>query len=127
MQRLIPILLVSIFSSFSSDAQRILETVLDPGPVHQQSTVYHDRLLIAGSEETSLLSYDGVSFTRINYPIVGGAQLSFESYRNPLTHFESTLFFVLTPESGPARPGYLYKFERGLFQDTNYREYCLQP
>ena len=56
-----------------------------------------------------------LALPRINYPIVAGAQLSFESYRNPLTHFESTLFFVLRPVPSTARPGYLYKFERGSF------------
>ena len=104
MRRIILFLALSTFYSFSSKADRILETVLDPANPQFQSLSYRGRVLIAGNTDSYLLVYNDVTFSRLNYPLVGGARLRFGTFRNPLTLFESAVFFAL--EASATR--YLY-------------------
>jgi len=110
MRRKTAILLVAIISILSANAERILETVLDPANPQQQNVRYEGKVLIAGHNDSYLLSYDDVTFSHISYPLVAGLAMRFDSYRNPLTQFESAIFFALGPTPGSASPRYLFKF-----------------
>ena len=110
MRRIITALIIATICNSSAKSERILETVLDPANPQHQNAAYLGRVLIASHGDPFLLNYDDVTFTRIDYPIVSGLQLRFDSYWNPLVHFESAIFFVLGPTPGVYTPRYLYRF-----------------
>ena len=108
------LLLMSTLCSFAIKAERILETVLDPANPQQQSVAYRGKLLIAGHGDSYLLSYDDLTFTRTTFPLVSGVRLQFDSYKNPLTHFESAIFFALRPTTGTSSNRYLFRYSGGF-------------
>ena len=115
MPRIVALVLLALAVSFSSRADRILETVLDPANPQQQNARWGSHLLIAGHSDPYMLRYDDETFTQLNYPIVGGTQLRFDSYHNPITHYNLALYFTLVGTPGSAAPRYLYRYMGSTF------------
>jgi hypothetical protein len=108
--------LLAILISFSVHSQRSLATVLDPAVEgNRQSAVLANKVIIATSAQRSLLSYNDVSFTSFTYPTVSGIPLKFDSYNNPLVHFNLGLYFSLYGTSGTTSVVYLYRFSGSTF------------
>ena len=99
----------------NTNAQRHLTTVLDPAQNMQQNVLFNSRVLIAGHTDSFLLAYNDLSFTRYNYPIVSGARLKFDTYKNPLTLYKSAVYFCLRAPPGSYATGYLYRFSGTSF------------
>jgi len=105
--------LLAIACSLSTRSQRILETVLDPANSQFQNTAFAGRVLIAGNSDSFLLNYNDLAFSRANYPVVSGVRLRFNTHNNPLTVFQSAVFFTLTRTSGSTTNRYLYRYTGG--------------
>lgn len=109
MLRSITFLIALVVFSVAVNAQRLIETVLDPANNQQQNTVYNARVLIAGHSDTFLLAYNDESFSRINYPVVSGTRLRFDTYKNPLVNYKSAVYFSLKRGTTTVTR-YLYRF-----------------
>lgn len=109
MQRIITLLFPIIALGFVANGQRLIETVLDPANPQQQNTVFNSRVLIAGHSDTFLLAYNDASFSRINYPVVSGSRLRFDTYKNPLVNYKSAVYLALKRGTTTITT-YLYRF-----------------
>src|SRR5215203_4434599 len=103
-------LLILMLCCFSVNGQRNLTTVLDPAQPQQQNVLFNTRVLIGGHADSFLLAYNDITFARYNYPIVSGARLKFDTYKNPLTLYKAAVYFCLRATPGMYATGYLYRF-----------------
>ena len=114
MRRIITLLSTVIVLSSIVNAQRLIETVRDPANSQQQNTFFNNKVLIAGQSDTFLLTYNDVIFSQINYPVVSGSRLRFDTYKNPLTNYKSAVYFALKRGSTTVTT-YLYRFTGSSF------------
>lgn len=107
--------LLALIVSITVKSERILQTVRDPANPQQQNAVLGGKIRIAGNSDIYMLTYDDVSFTQTNYPIVGGVQMRFDTYNNPLVHYNLALFFSLSTTVGSPTSRWVYRYNGSSF------------
>ncbi len=109
------LLCLAVLSLFVASAQRNLETVRDAVNGQAQTVKYNGKILIAGDHDGFMLSYDDVAFTTLTYPTVGGTTLEFHTIKNPLTIYNSAVFFSLKPTTSGSLESYLFRYNGFTF------------